>query len=378
LHKQLLAICCSLLLVQSAFAETPEEASQRLERLKRDISQLASKVEDRLGDKKLLQRDLRDDEKQIAEIAAQKREIEAKIANLNSRVGSLNGEQKQLQKSLAREKTLLIKLVREEYQQGRQPRLKMLLSSEDPLATDRMLRYYDHFSGVLASRLKDYQQLLARFDSNQAELTQSESQLQEERAALQKREEQLREAYQKRLATLDSIDQSIGSEKSKIDKLQQDQKQLEQLIVELEASLANNLIDVDAPDITTRKGKLSWPIKGRLELNYGSQKSTLSKDGIFISADSGKSVKVVHPGRVVFAEWLRGYGLLIIVDHGGGYLSLYGHNQSLLRNTGDWVIAGDPIALTGDSGGYDKSGLYFSLRRDGKSFNPIPWLAKQK
>jgi len=95
---------------------------------------------------------------------------------------------------------------------------------------------------------------------------------------------------------------------------------------------------------------------------------------VFISSVSGQPVKVVHAGRVVFSEWLRGYGLLLIVDHGEGYLSLYGHNQSLLRNTGDWVQTGETVALTGRSGGYDQSGLYFSMRRDGKSFDPSAWL----
>ena len=149
-------------------------------------------------------------------------------------------------------------------------------------------------------------------------------------------------------------------------------------MVEIEQSLKDNFIDIDAPQIAKRKGKLEWPVSGKLALKYGSKKSTLSTDGIFISSDSGKAVKVVHPGRVVFSEWLRGYGLLIIVDHGNDYLSLYGHNQSLLRNTGDWVQAGETISLTGSSGGYDQTGLYFSLRHNGKSFNPVPWLNKKR
>ena len=342
------------------------------------MQSLQNSVAKKQGEQQALQKKLREDEQKIAEIASKKRKVSLSINKLTGRVNSLSTDQARLKQAVEKERTLLISLLKEQYRKGRQPRLKMILSGTEPQAVDRMLRYYDHLSALLKSRVTNYQQLLGDFDQNRADLSSTESQLLAEQSALSKQEDRLNQAYRQRLETLDKIKQEIGSDKNKIAKLEQDRKQLESLLVEIQQSLKDNLIDIDNPEIAKRKGKLNWPVSGKLALKYGSQKSTLSTDGIFISSDSGKAVKVVHPGRVVFSEWLRGYGLLIIVDHGNDYLSLYGHNQSLLRNTGDWVQAGETISLTGNSGGYDQTGLYFSLRHNGKSVNPVPWLNKKR
>lgn len=342
------------------------------------MQSLQNSVAKKQGEQQALQKKLREDEQKIAEIAAKKRKVSLSIRKLTGRVNFLSRDQARLKQAVEKERTLLISLLKEQYRKGRQPRLKMILSGTEPQAVDRMLRYYDHLSALLKSRVTNYQQLLGDFDQNRADLSSTESQLLAEQSALSKQEDRLNQAYRQRLETLDKIKQEIGSDKNKIAKLEQDRKQLESLLVEIQQSLKDNLIDIDNPEIAKRKGKLNWPVSGKLALKYGSQKSTLSTDGIFISSDSGKAVKVVHPGRVVFSEWLRGYGLLIIVDHGNDYLSLYGHNQSLLRNTGDWVQAGETISLTGNSGGYDQTGLYFSLRHNGKSVNPVPWLNKKR
>ena len=342
------------------------------------MQSLQKSVAKKQGDQQALQKTLREDERKIAEIASKKREVTLSINNLTGRANALSGDQARLKQSVEKERALLVSLLQEQYRKGRQPRLKMILSGTEPQTVDRMLRYYDHLSDVLKKRVTNYQTLLGDFDQNRADLSATESQLLSEKQALVEQETRLEQAYRKRLKTLDEIKRDIGSEKNQLTKLEQDRKQLESLLVEIEQSLKDNFVDIDTPQIAKRKGKLDWPVSGKLALKYGSKKSTLSSDGIFISSDSGKAVRVVHPGRVVFSEWLKGYGLLIIVDHGDDYLSLYGHNQSLLRNTGDWVQAGETLSLTGSSGGYDQTGLYFSLRHNGKSFNPVPWLNKKR
>jgi septal ring factor EnvC (AmiA/AmiB activator) len=365
--------CCS-----SAIAGTAEETQQKIKQLTAQMQSLQKSVAKKQGDQQALQKKLREDERKIADIATKKREVSSSINNLTGRASALSSDQKRLKQAVEKERALLISLLQEQYRKGRQPRLKMILSGAEPQTVDRMLRYYDHLSGVLKQRVTNYQALLGDFDQNRADLSATESQLLSEKQILVEQENQLKQAYQQRLTTLDKIKREIGSEKNQLAKLEQDRKQLESLLVEIEKSLKDNFVDIDTPQIAKRKGKLDWPVSGKLVLKYGSKKSTLSTDGIFISSDSGKAVRVVHPGRVVFSEWLRGYGLLIIVDHGDDYLSLYGHNQSLLRNTGDWVQAGETISLTGSSGGYDQTGLYFSLRHNGKSFNPVPWLNKKR
>ena len=364
----------ALLAASSAFANTAHETAAKLERLNAEMRELEKSVESRVGERASLQRTLRQDEREIARIAASQREVAQRIASLTARVSSLGNDQQQLSEQIAQERSLLIRLIREQYRQGRQPRAKLLLGDADAQAFDRMLHYYDHLSGLLKQRVVEYQRMLSQFDQNTTALSESQASLRSQESSLSRQENDLKQAYQKRLKTLDTIEKSIGDKRSLLAKLTEDRKQLEQLLIEIERSLAENLVDIDVPSITKRKGSLDWPITGKLALKFGSQKSTLSRDGVFISSVSGQPVKVVHAGRVVFSEWLRGYGLLLIVDHGEGYLSLYGHNQSLLRNTGDWVQTGETVALTGRSGGYDQSGLYFSMRRDGKSFDPSAWL----
>ena len=364
----------ALLAASSAFANTAHETAAKLERLNAEMRELEKSVESRVGERASLQRTLRQDEREIARIAASQREVAQRIASLTARVSSLGNDQQQLSDQIAQERSLLIRLIREQYRQGRQPRAKLLLGDADAQAFDRMLHYYDHLSGLLKQRVVEYQRMLSQFDQNTTALSESQASLRSQESSLSRQENDLKQAYQKRLKTLDTIEKSIGDKRSLLAKLTEDRKQLEQLLIEIERSLAENLVDIDVPSITKRKGSLDWPITGKLALKFGSQKSTLSRDGVFISSVSGQPVKVVHAGRVVFSEWLRGYGLLLIVDHGEGYLSLYGHNQSLLRNTGDWVQTGETVALTGRSGGYDQSGLYFSMRRDGKSFDPSAWL----
>ena len=364
----------ALLAASSAFANTAHDTAAKLERLNAEMRELEKSVESRVGERASLQRTLRQDEREIARIAASQREVAQRIASLTARVSSLGNDQQQLSDQIAQERSLLIRLIREQYRQGRQPRAKLLLGDADAQAFDRMLHYYDHLSGLLKQRVVEYQRMLSQFDQNTTALSESQASLRSQESSLSRQENDLKQAYQKRLKTLDTIEKSIGDKRSLLAKLTEDRKQLEQLLIEIERSLAENLVDIDVPSITKRKGSLDWPITGKLALKFGSQKSTLSRDGVFISSVSGQPVKVVHAGRVVFSEWLRGYGLLLIVDHGEGYLSLYGHNQSLLRNTGDWVQTGETVALTGRSGGYDQSGLYFSMRRDGKSFDPSAWL----
>ena len=367
----------ALLACSSAWANTAEETALKLEQLTAQMRELEQGVESRIDQRQSLQRTLREDERAIAKIAANRRDVAQKIASLSARVSSLGSDQQALTEQIVQERTRLVRLVREQYRQGRQPKAKLLLGETDAQKFDRMLHYYDHFSNALKDRVLGFQRLLDQFDQNTTALSSSEASLRSQELELARQETSLKKAYQKRLSTLETIEQSIGDQRNLLAQLKEDRQQLQQLLIEIERSLADHLDDVDAPLIAKRKGDLSWPIKGKLTLKFGSQKSTLSRDGIFISSALGQPVKVVHDGRVVFSEWLRGYGLLLIVDHGEGYLSLYGHNQSLLRNTGDWVQAGDTVSLTGSSGGYDQSGLYFSMRRDGKSFDPIGWLKKE-
>jgi len=251
---------------------TAKETEQKIKQLTAQMQSLQKSVAKKQGDQQALQKKLREDERKIAEISSKKREVSLSINKLTGRANTLTSDQTRLKQAVEKERALLISLLQEQYRKGRQPRLKMILSGTEPQTVDRMLRYYDHLSDVLKTRVTSYQRLLSDFDQNRADLSATESQLVSEKQALVEQENRLKQAYQQRLKTLDEIKRDIGSEKNQLVKLEQDRKQLESLLVEIEQSLKDNFVDIDTPQIAKRKGKLDWPVSGKLALKYGSKK----------------------------------------------------------------------------------------------------------
>jgi septal ring factor EnvC (AmiA/AmiB activator) len=181
-------------------------------------------------------------------------------------------------------------------------------------------------------------------------------------------------ARKQRGLVLANLEQESQNRSASLKRLQDQQTQLERLLQQLNRALADSSpIDPNDPFAKLR-GKLAWPVAGKLAARFGEIRAgTMRWSGVMIDAERGSPVKVIHSGRVVYADWLPGMGLLIIVDHGGGYLSLYGHNETLFQQVGARVEAGDTLAAAGDSGGRSRSGLYFEIRRAGKPVDPTPW-----
>jgi septal ring factor EnvC (AmiA/AmiB activator) len=174
---------------------------------------------------------------------------------------------------------------------------------------------------------------------------------------------------------LAKINYRIKDKDQLLKKLNSDRQELEELIDAVEQTIANISIPSDYRPFAQLKGKLPWPISGKPSNRFGSSRSgsKLRWQGINIPSNPGTNIKAIHHGRVVFADWLRGSGLLLIIDHGDGYMSLYAHSQSLLSETGDWVGTGETIATAGNSGGQQQTGLYFEIRHNGKPSNPHKW-----
>jgi septal ring factor EnvC (AmiA/AmiB activator) len=194
---------------------------------------------------------------------------------------------------------------------------------------------------------------------------------------LDKRYQQLLAIKQQREKTLQKILASLKSGDSRLKKLINDRRELEKLIQSVEQAIINLKIPSEYQAFSKRQGKMPWPVKGRLQNRFGTHRQGhLKWDGLMIKTSPGTIVKAIHHGRVVFADWLRGQGLLIILDHGDGYMSLYAHSEVLLKDLGDWVVAGEPIARAGNSGGLSESGLYFEIRKNGRPINPRRWCSR--
>ena len=174
-----------------------------------------------------------------------------------------------------------------------------------------------------------------------------------------------------RKKTIASLNKKLLSEQEQLTKLKAQESNLTAALQKLEALMQK---EIDLNGLSKLKRKLSWPVKGRIMRSFGSRKQGYLKwKGVLLSASIGKQVRTIHNGTILFSDWLKGYGLLTVIDHGDGYMSLYAHNQTLLKSVGDRVETGEPIALVGQSGGVDQAGLYFEIRHQGKAVNPKLW-----
>jgi septal ring factor EnvC (AmiA/AmiB activator) len=264
--------------------------------------------------------------------------------------------------------------VRAAYMMGRNEPLKLLLNQRSPAQFGRNLEYYGYFGRLRANQIKEINDNIGQIDELDAKIEEEDREL----ARLEESKEaalaQMDSARKARGRVLANLERESRNRTASLKRLETQQAQLEQLLKDLNRALADSgPIDPNDP-FGKLRGKLAWPVAGKLTAAFGETRAGAVRwNGLMIAADRGSPVKAVHAGRVVYADWLPGMGLLIIVDHGNGYLSLYGHNETLFKQAGAAVEAGDTISAAGDSGGRSQSGLYFEIRRGGKPVDPRPW-----
>ena len=215
-------------------------------------------------------------------------------------------------------------------------------------------------------------------NQTQTELLKQKTKIAENKEQLQNSKRKLQNESKKRKQVLSSLEQNIRTKSGELEKLKADQKRLEKLLVEVEQAIANLPLPADSTPFKQQKSKLRWPGRGKVIQRFRSRiaQGKLKSQGIRIALKDDAPVHAVHYGQVIFSDWLRGFGLLIILDHGHGYMSLYGNNKSLVKDVGEWVHSGDTIAYSGNSGGLSTSSLYFEIRRKGTPQNPLKWLTR--
>lgn len=372
LRRLLWCLCLCALPLQAAQDATATQA--QLDKLRRDISSLQGGIERRATQQRTEERALADAEREIGRVAAEIRALDESLSALDSNMESLQSRRERLESELESRRVQINQLLREQYRQGRQPRMQLLLAQEDPEALDRLLHYYDRINFRLTEELATYQRQLDELGSTREEIGSTEQQMREQRQRLQEEHQNLSSAREKRAQALTALREAQRRDQQQLARLREDQQQLEKLLADIQRSLEQARLAQQTQAFSSRKGKLEWPVSGRVLGRYGDQRGGVAADGMLIGSAAGSEVRAVHHGRVVFSDWLRGYGLVLIIDHGSGYMSLYGHNQALLRDVGSWVNAGQPIATVGSSGGHEASALYFAIRHNGKAQNPQAWL----
>ncbi|MEW6353727.1 MAG: peptidoglycan DD-metalloendopeptidase family protein [Pseudomonadota bacterium] len=350
-----------------------------LERIRAQIEALRAQLDAAHGERDALRTELRRIERDIGDINRRLRERDTELQARSDKLAELERARQTQRDGLAVQRHALAGQLRAAYMLGRQEYPKLLLNQQDPAALGRSLVYYDYFSRARAQRIARLNADLAQLDNLEQTIREQTARVEQLRAAERVEKETLEQSRQARREVLAQLNGAIQNRDQELQRLLDDQRQLEQLLPKLRQAMAAAPPSGKRAPFADLKGKLPWPVQGPLLATYGSPRmdGAMKWQGIIIGAPEGREVKAVAAGRVAFADWLRGFGLLTIIDHGGGYMSLYGHNQSLYKRSGDWVEAGAAIAGVGSSGGRAAPGLYFEIRRDGEPSDPLSWVSER-
>jgi septal ring factor EnvC (AmiA/AmiB activator) len=357
-------------------------AGAEAEDAERDLEALRQRIE-------LLQSELADAGKRRSEAQAALRQVELaeqavrrELAALRERQSEAKARKLELERrsraqqaQLDRQRGILGKQLRLAYVEGREEWLRLVLSQHDPASLGRQLAYYGYFNRYRSEIIEVIRQQLHELVEISSALA---AEVQKLAIFEQEQTQQLAElatAREQRATLVASIDRGIDAAGSEIYDLKQQEEELRDLLNRL-ASIAAGFPAGDGEPFSAHRGSMAWPAAGRVVRSFGQPKADgrLRWTGVLVEAPAGTDVRAIYNGRVVFSDWLQGMGLLLIVEHGEGYLSLYGHNHDLLKEVGDWVLPGDVIAHVGDSGGQASAALYFEIRKDGTPVNPQPWI----
>ena len=349
------------------------KAEAELRQIQKEIERVRGQVSRDAAARDRLARDLRRAEQSASGVRGEMSRLRRERTERSRRRAALGRERDEREAALGAEREALASQLRAAHQIGREEPLKLLLNQRDPARAGRMFAYYSYFGRARAEQIARIEDHVARLGELDAELAGEETRLVELEQARVAELRKLERARAERGQVLASLTAESRSRAAQLQRLQRQQGALEKLVRELKRTIEKFPSDSKSAFAQLR-GKLAWPASGRVVARYGETRAGgLRWDGMLLATERGAPVRAVYHGRIVYADWLAGLGLLVIVDHGGGYISLYGHNDELHRKVGERVKAGDSLAAAGDSGGRSQPELYFALRRAGRAIDPRPW-----
>lgn len=352
------------------------EAQQKLDAVRDQIRQLTAQQRAATDRRSETVSTLRDKELALAAVAKDVHALDATLATQQARLDDLKAQRAKLEAALAGQRAALAALLRSAYALGRSEELKLLLRQDDVAAIARVLAYNRYFQRDQIVRIDRLRADLKQLADLQAAIAGATRDVETTRAARSAEGVRLETERAERERLVAQIDATLLDQGSRIAELGKNETALNELLERLRDVFADIPQQLGANrSFASLRGALRWPLRGKVVTGFGARdESGRTSSGLLIAAKSGSAVHAVSHGRVAFADWLRGYGLMIIVDHGDGYLSLYGCNETLLAEVGDWVDADATIATSGASGGQKVAGLYFELRAKGKAVDPRGWL----
>ncbi|HUN73108.1 MAG TPA: peptidoglycan DD-metalloendopeptidase family protein [Steroidobacteraceae bacterium] len=322
-----------------------------------------------------LSRMLRSAELSVGEARLALEGLRSERAERARRRADLAAQKRAREEQVNAERTALAGSLRAAYLMGRDEPLKLLLNQQDVERAGRMFAYYSYLARARAGELARLESDVRELDALDAQLAAEDERLAELQASRQTELDRLEAARSERRTALTSLQAQSRTRAQRLARLEREQSDLASLLKELRRAI--DRAPIDAHDAFARlRGKLPWPVSGRIAASFGQVRAGAVKwDGVLIDTQLGTPVHAIYGGRVIFADWLPGLGLLMIIDHGDGYLSLYGHNERLYKTVGAEVAAGDAIAAAGDSGGSASPALYFEIRKGDRAVDPLPWFS---
>jgi murein hydrolase activator len=373
LGAALMALLCGSL--GAAPPADRKKAETELQAIKAQIGRIASQVSRDQVERDRLARDLRAAELSVGAAREALERVKNEHAQRVARRAALSQDEHRHAADLASARESLAGELRAAYLIGSEEPLQLLLNQQDPARAGRLFVYYSYFSRARAEEIARVSAELGEIGRLDEALAAEEAQLQQLEGERHAQLSALEQARQHRSQVLANLQSESRNRVQSLERLQRQKSGLEKLLHELERAVPS--YPGNGQDAFARlRGKLAWPVSGRVVARFGDTRAGGIKwDGVRIATERGTPVRAVSDGRIIYADWLAGLGLLAIVDHGSGYLSLYGYNERLLKAAGEHVAAGDALAAAGDSGGQDTPELYFEIRRAGKPVDPRPWFA---
>lgn len=366
----------SMLLLSTVYGTTAwaqqstASARKELESLQQEIKQTERQRRDQRQALKRAEAELKKADQILAEASNAVRTEQDKLRTLQQQQQHLEQQQLLLEQQRQQQQNLLAAQVKAAYQVGGHDYTQLLLNQQDASKLERLLTYYQYFNNA---RMQQLNALKTTVDELAALKLQTEAnQLEQEQrlAQLTAQQQELAEARKSQHTSVQQLQALLQDQKQQLEYLRSNEQSLQATLAKLKAQAANRRLKK-----TGKAGSLPWPVKGVISQQFGAQQGGgLTASGVIIQAATGTAVKAVADGQVIYADWLKGYGWVTVVDHGNGLMSLYGNNQSLLKSPGEVVKSGDTLALVGQSGGQNAAGLYFEIRQKGSAVNPLRWL----
>jgi len=355
----------------AAETEQEQDPNRQLSQIQQAIAEQKSEIAQKNKQRTRLEQQLKKDDLAVAKIARAINDTADQYKQTQQKLNELAREKTRLTGEKSRQEHLLARQLRTVYSTGHHDYLKLLLNQEQTTKVQRTLSYYQYINDARIQEIERFQSTLSSLLQVTTEHQEQSNKLLTLQATQKQQQLALQENKQKRKQTLASLKTQLLSDKQQLAKLEAEEANLVQALKELEKLVK---AETNLNGLGQLKRKLSWPVKGKILHTFGSKKQGYLKwKGVLLAAPIGRQVQTIHNGTVLFSDWLKGYGLVTVIDHGNGYMSLYGHNQTLLKNVGDRVETGEVIALVGQSGGQNRSGLYFEVRHRGQAKNPKLW-----